>query len=100
MGSTVVIISQAWRDLGDIITYIARDNPAAAERFAEALLQAALFLGQAPGLGCRVKGFPDIRMTVYRRYLIFYRLDSSRERLFILRFWHSARDRKELRLGT
>jgi len=75
MGATVVITSQAWQDLSEIIDYIAKDNPAAAEQLSERLLESALSLGQAPLVGCRIKGFRSVRMTVYGRYLIIYKVE-------------------------
>ena|ERR1700677_3225179 len=98
MATPVVVTAQAWRDLSEIIDYISKDNPEAAKRFGEHLFEAAISLGQAPKLGCRAKGFLDVRMTVFGRYLIFYKIDSSQNRLLILRFWHSARDRRKLKL--
>jgi plasmid stabilization system protein ParE len=55
------ITSQAARDLQEIVTYIARDNPAAAERFGLALVEKA--------------ELPDIAAGV----------------IVIKRFWHGAR---------
>jgi plasmid stabilization system protein ParE len=75
MGATVAITSQAWQDLSEIIDYIAKDNPSAAEQLSERLLESALSLGKAPLVGCRIKGFPGVRMTVYGRYLIIYKVD-------------------------
>ncbi len=68
-------------------------------QFSEALLDSALALGQAPLVGCRIKGFPTVRMTVHGRYLIIYQTDPSQKKLLILRFWHSARDLGKLRLA-
>jgi plasmid stabilization system protein ParE len=45
MGAKVVITSQAWHDLSEIIDYIAKENPVAADQFSECLLDLALSLG-------------------------------------------------------
>jgi len=100
MGATVVITSQAWQDLSEIIDYIAKDNPPAAEQFSDRLLDSAYSLGKAPLVGCRIKGFPGVRMTVHGRYLILYKVEPEQKRLLVLRFWHSARDLRKLRLST
>ena len=100
MDTTVVITTQASQDLREIIDYLAKDNPSAADQFSERLLDLALSLGQAPLVGCRIKGFPDVRMTVHGRYLIIYKVESSKKRLLVLRFWQSARDLKKLRLSA
>ena len=97
MGATVVITSQAWQDLSGIIDYIAKDNAPAAEQLSERLLESALSLGQAPLVGCRIKGFPNVRMMVSGRYLIIYKVDPAQKKLLVLRFWHSARDLGKLR---
>ena len=92
MGATVVITSQAWQDLSEVIDYIAKDNPTAAEQLSDRLLEAALSLGHAPLVGCRIKGFSGVRMMVYGRYLIIYQVAPTQKRLLVLRFWHSAHD--------
>ena len=50
------ITAQADRDLQEIVAYIARDNPAAAERFGLALVEKAELLKKFPLLGKKVKG--------------------------------------------
>jgi plasmid stabilization system protein ParE len=94
----VVITSDAWRDLAGIVEHIAKDNPAAAEQFGNKLVDTAHALGIAPFSGCRLKGFPGVRTTVHGKYLVIYKVEPERRRLLVLRFWHSARDLKRLRL--
>lgn len=98
MRAKVVVTSDAWRDLAGMIEHIAKDNPAAAERFSDKLLDTAQALGVAPLSGCRLKGFPGVRTTVHGKYLVIYKVEPERGRLLVLRFWHSARDLKRLRL--
>lgn len=98
MGATVVITSQARQDLSEIIDYIANDNPSAAEQFSDRLLEVAFSLGQAPLVGCRIRGFPHVRMAVCDRYLIIYKVEPAQKRLLVLRSWHSARDLRKLQL--
>ena len=50
------LTSQAARDLREIVAYIARHNPAAAERFGLALVEKAELLKKFPLLGKKVKG--------------------------------------------
>ena len=99
MGAEVVITSQASSDLSEIIEYLAKKNPFAAEKLSDDLLDTALALGNAPRVGCRIKGYPNVRMTVHRKYLIFYEVEAGAKRLLILRFWHSARDLRKLQLN-
>jgi plasmid stabilization system protein ParE len=50
------LTSQAARDLHEIVAYIARENPGAAERFGLALVEKAELLKSFPLLGKKVKG--------------------------------------------
>jgi toxin ParE1/3/4 len=98
MGAEVIVTSDAWCDLAGIIDYIAKDNPAAAERFSDKLLDTAQALGRVPHAGCKLKGFPGVRMTVHGHYLVIYKIETEWNRILILRFWHSARDLRRLKL--
>ena len=85
------ITSQAARDLQEIVTYIARDNPVAAERFGLALVEKAELLKTFPMLGRKVKGTEEDRVLVQEPVLIFYRPDLTAGVIVIKRFWHGAR---------
>jgi toxin ParE1/3/4 len=85
------ITSQAARDLQEIVAYIARDNPAAAERFGLALVEKAELLKTFPMLGRKVKGTEEDRVLVEDPVLIFYRPHTSAGVIVIKRFWHGAR---------
>jgi len=98
MRASVKITVQAWRDLDEIVDYIAKENPDAAERFGNQLLETAHSLEKAPMMGAFVKGQANVRMIVCHPYLIFYRLNLTESRLEILRFWHGARSRTSLHL--
>jgi toxin ParE1/3/4 len=71
------ITSRAARDLEEIATYIARDNPVAAERFGLALVEKAELLKTFPMLGRKVKETEENRVLVKEPVLIFYRSDNS-----------------------
>ena len=58
------ITSQAARDLQEIVAYIARDNPTAAERVGLALVEKAELLKTFPMLGRKVKGTEEDRVLV------------------------------------
>lgn len=98
MHPRVEISSQAQRDLIQIARYISRDNPQAAEGFNDKLLDAAYSLKKAPLMGAVIAERPGVRMIVCHPYLIFYTIEKARSRIDILRFWHGARDLKNLRL--
>jgi toxin ParE1/3/4 len=85
------LTSQAARDLRDIVAYIARDNPAAAERFGFALVAKAELPKKFPLLGKKVKGTEKDRVLVEDPILIFYQPDNAAGVIVIKRFWHGAR---------
>jgi plasmid stabilization system protein ParE len=85
------LTSQAARDLGEIVAYIARDNPVAAERFGIALVEKAELLRKFPLLGKKVQGTENDRVLVEDPILIFYQPDNAAGLIVIKRFWHGAR---------
>jgi toxin ParE1/3/4 len=85
------LTSQAARDLREIVAYIARDNPAAAERFGLALVEKAELLKEFPLLGKKVQGTANDRVLVEDPVLIFYQPDNAAGVIVIKRFWHGAR---------
>jgi toxin ParE1/3/4 len=87
------------RDAADIHLFIAMDNPAAADRFLNALLLSFHTLARWPEAGPRYQsnrpGLFGMRFGPVRRfpgYLIFYRVAGKPRRLHIIRILHGARD--------
>jgi len=65
----------AEQDLLDIWTYIAQDNPEAADRFVDLLVQKCDNLCDFPEIGTRRDELaPSIRSFPVGRYVIFYRM--------------------------
>jgi plasmid stabilization system protein ParE len=85
------LTSQAARDLREIVAYIARGNPVAAERFGLALVEKAELLKKFPLLGKKVQGTENDRVLVEDPILIFYQPDNAAGVIVIKRFWHGAR---------
>lgn len=86
-------------DLDAITEYIVQDNPEAAHRFGCELIQRTRLLSQMPHAGAPLKNRKNVRYLIYAPYLILYRADEKTQIVQILRFWHSARDFKTLRLS-
>jgi toxin ParE1/3/4 len=82
------ITSQADRDLREIVGYIARDNPAAAERVGLRLIERVELLTNFPKLGREIRQRRGDRVLAEGNILIFYRLDLSARIVEIKRFWH------------
>ena len=97
----VVFNPVAVSDLAEIVSYIAQDNPDAANRVRHAILSTAELLGRFPALGGRpsfsATRFAGIRFLPakrFRNYLLFYREDD--DALEVLRVLHAARDAQRL----
>jgi len=92
MDFRVEVKETAIADLAEIVSYVAEDNPDAARRLGDALLDAALSLSQAPFKGSRYARLAGIRKLTLAPYKIFYRVNEANRLVEVLRFWHSARN--------
>ena len=86
---------QAITDLFDIWSFIADDNPAAADRVEEAVFKACDFLAYSPLAGrIRTDLTPlPVRFWIlqpYSHYLVVY--DAEKQPLQIIRILHTSRD--------
>lgn len=94
----VVWSRTALRELREIKTFIAADNPTAAKKVAHEIEERVDLLQTLPF------GFPayapsldeNTRHTVVGRYRIFYQVEPKRHRVRILKVWHSSRREPEL----
>lgn len=87
---------QAETDLADIWSYIARDNPSAADRLIRQISDTFDLLAVNPDLGIRMD---DLRAglrckPVRRRYLVFYEVEG--DAIHIHRILHGARSHEDL----
>lgn len=86
----LVLAARALGDLTDAITFIAQDDPAAAERMAARIREAAGLLTRFPDLGQPVSGRGQrvfsVTGTPFRRICRV-----AADRLTVLRIWHGAR---------
>ncbi len=94
----VSLTKRAEEDLADIVRYIARDNPAAAEEMGRGRLFRLESLSRQPAIGIPVRNRKNIRALLHRKYYIVYHHDVTAAQIRVLRFWHSARDLGLLRL--
>jgi len=93
MGFKIVFTKPAIADIEALVSFIARDNPQASERFGFEIVEKAEKLDQFPLLGRVVPEFKieTIREIIHRPYRIVYRVREERELIEILRVWHAAR---------
>lgn len=96
---------KATHDLGEISGYIATDNPEAAARVRQTILNTADFLAQHPELGRRIRKAVarhlQIRWFVvpkFRNYLVFYQ--PYQEGIVVVRILHAAQDWTRFFPGT
>lgn len=96
MSCRITTTKAADRDIRDIATYIAVNDPVAAEKFGAELWRTFGRMAEAPRSGRAVPGFGVplhvVRVSSrFRRYLVFYRLIDETT-IEIVRVLHGARD--------
>lgn len=98
MDFKVIWSDGAITDLRIICSYIARDNPEAALRIGNGILDHVQILAQFPFIGPPYpKGARGpLREIVFRSYRIFYDVSEESSRVDILHVWHAARGEPEL----
>jgi toxin ParE1/3/4 len=85
------VSDEARSDLEDIWSYIARDNPEAADKFIFSIVSRFRRLASMPNMGRqREELAPRLRSFPVGRYVIFYR--PSYNGVEIVRILHGARD--------
>jgi len=97
MGWKVVFSLRSQQDVERIVKFIARDDPAAAERIGLTLINKAESLADAPESGVVMVQRPGTRFFPVGVYLVIYRIEPSDATVRILRFWHGARGKRPLR---
>ncbi|NDJ22426.1 type II toxin-antitoxin system mRNA interferase toxin, RelE/StbE family [Nostoc sp. B(2019)] len=98
MDYQVILWPKALGDLETIIRYIAQDNPEAARKIGQRLLEKTKELGQFSFKEQKVSEFdePDIRQLILKPYDIIYRVEENKKQVSIARFWHASRFSPEL----
>jgi len=93
MGFKIAFTKPAVAGLEGLVSFIARDNPQAAERFGYAIIEKAEKLDGFALLGRVVPEFKieNIREIIHRPYRIVYRVQEQQNLIEILRVWHAAR---------
>ena len=96
MGCKIVFSPQALADLETVVRYIARENPAAAVRVGNSLIDRVAILENFPMIGPQYRKRPGVRLLVSRPYVIYYRPRLAENCVDILRYWHGSRENPEL----
>jgi toxin ParE1/3/4 len=89
-----VLMRQTAHDsLREIVSYVSTDNPTAAEKLGNELVDQALSLESLPFRGSRVLKRPGYFKLVHGNYLIYYRIKQEEKIVEVLRFIHGAQIR-------
>jgi addiction module RelE/StbE family toxin len=97
MGCKIIFSPQAIEDLEANLRFISKNNPEAALRIGNALIDRVAILENFPLLGSRYAKRPGLRKLVSRPYVIFYRFREKENIVDILRYWHGAQREPGLR---
>ena len=90
----IVRTSRAELDLAEIWTYIARDNPEAADRVIRRIDERLRLLVSNPTMGEPMEEHrPGLRATAVGNYVIYY--SSTEDRIEVYRVLHAARRRED-----
>ena len=91
MAFQILFTEDALIDLEIILDYIRADDPEAAARFGNALLNHIELLSTFPHIGAPVKRRGRVRKVLHTPVRIYYRIDEEKQIIEILHFWHTAR---------
>ena len=98
MAFKIIWSPQAIADLDSLTTFIARDNPGAAEKTGWAILNKTRSLESFPLIGRVVpeRRKSDVREVFHGPFRIIYRVRRKQRMVEILRVWHAARGTPQL----
>jgi toxin ParE1/3/4 len=96
MGYRVIFAPEAIEQLEEIVRYIARDNPQAAERLGYLLIERANLLSDFPELGQPYRKRSGVRRLWCKPFFIYYRIRHDKQLVEIMDFWHPARREPEV----
>jgi plasmid stabilization system protein ParE len=93
MGWSIGLSEKADLDLGRAVAFLARKNPAAAERLGLKLVETIFSLQEMPHRGVEVRDRPGYRRILHWPwFLIFYRINEERRFVEIVRVWDARQD--------
>jgi toxin ParE1/3/4 len=94
--SRILRTPQAEADLAEIWSYVASDNPDAADKLIRRIHKAFQAIAENPDIGIRQDEIrPGLRCKLVRRwYLVLYEIGD--DAVHVLRVLHGARDYKDL----
>jgi addiction module RelE/StbE family toxin len=99
MGFKVIWTDEAVDDLRQLVAYISKDNPDAAVKLGEKLVQKSMLLVAHPRFGkiFRELGRDNIREMAVPPYRLIYEIDDDGLKIFIRMVHHGARQGPEIK---
>ena len=99
MGYKVIWTDEAIADLHQLVVFISKDNPIAAVKLGETLIQKAMILTDHPRLGRKLRKFPtdSLRELIIPPYRLIYEIDDEASAVYVRLLWHGARQEPEIR---
>ena len=98
MAFQIVWSQTSVEDLKGIVQYIGSDDPDAAAKLADRIIQRIETASELPFSNRSVpeKAEESIREAILKPYRLIYQVDSNRSVVHILRIWHAARGIPEI----
>lgn len=99
MGHKVIWTDEAIADLSQLVAFIAKDNPAAAVKLGEALIQKSMILEAHPRLGRMLRELrkDSLRELIISPYRLIYEIDDAALAVNVRILRHSARQEPEIK---
>jgi toxin ParE1/3/4 len=99
MGYKVIWTDEAISDLREIVAFISKDNPSAAIKLGETLIQKSMLLAQHPRFGrmLRRSQKDSFRELVIRPYRLIYEIDDQATSVYVRILWHGAREEPDIK---
>ena len=93
MAFQIIWSQTAAEDLKGIVQYIALDDPTAAAKLANRIIQHIETASELPFSNRTVpeKAEESVREAILKPYRLIYQVDADRGAIHILRIWHAAR---------
>ena len=91
MAYQIIYSPRSLADLDEIVDYIADDNPQAAARFRETLIDLVDELRDFPEMGGTYSKYSNVRRLVHNPAAIYYRIRRRRKIVDIVHIRHSKR---------
>jgi toxin ParE1/3/4 len=94
----VIWTDEAIADLRQLVTFISRDNPPAAVKLGETIIEKSMMLANHPRLGRMLRIAPrdSLRELIVSPYRIIYEIDDAGRVILIRMLRHGARQEPEI----